>query len=79
MKRFKVGFIGAGNIATAIWKNSKTEQVSDTVVISGAAIIAGSSFNFLASIGRIPPSSFAKITVPINVNDTVNAICGSWY
>ena len=43
------------------------EQVSTTVVISGDAISAGSSFNFFASSGKLQPSAFDSITVIISV------------
>ena len=67
------------NTIVEIVKNKRTDTVSTTVVRSGDAISAGSNFNFLAKIGKIPPSCFAKITVTINVNDTVNAIFASFY
>ncbi len=62
------------NTAVEITKKSKTDTVSAIVVRSGEAIIAGSSFNFLAKIGNIHPQSFASITVKINVNETTKAI-----
>src|SRR5699024_10756646 len=43
---------------------------STIVVISGPAIIAGSSLAFLASIGNIPPITLAKVIVHIRVNET---------
>ena len=48
----------------------KTEHASTIVVISGEAIIAGSSFNFLANIGIVHPRSLAIITVQIRVKAT---------
>lgn len=45
-------------IIIATLKNAKTEQVSTIVVISGAAITAGSNFNFLAIIGSVHPKYF---------------------
>ena len=54
-------------------KNSSTEHVSTIVVISGAAIIAGSSFSFLAAIGSIHPSSLAITTTPAIVKLTTSA------
>ena len=55
-------------IETAIEKYIKIEPVSTIVVINGAAIIAGSNFNFLANIGNIQPKVLAKHTVAIKVN-----------
>ena len=66
-------------IAVAILKNIKTEQASTIVVISGEAIIAGSSFSFFASIGIVHPKSFAIITVKINVKATTKEIFKSLY
>ena len=39
-------------------------------VINGAAIIAGSSFSFLAAIGSIPPTSLEITAVAIMVAPT---------
>ena len=60
---------------TATLKNTNTEHVSTIVVISGAAIIAGSNFNFFANIGKIQPKDFAIIAVITNVIPTTNANC----
>lgn len=65
--------------SVAMLKNINTDNVSTIVVISGAAIIAGSSFNFFAIIGNIHPNSFAIITVQISVTPTTKAIFASWY
>ena len=48
-------------------------------MINGDAIIAGSNFNFLASIGRAHPNVFANTTVPISVNPKTIASFISWY
>ena len=53
-------------------KNTSIEHMSTIVVISGAAIIAGSNFSFLAIIGSIPPTSFAIVAVTIKVSPTVS-------
>src|SRR5690606_2630496 len=50
---------------------------STMVVINGPAIMAGSSFSFLASNGKVPPTILAVITVTIVVTDTVKAIIKS--
>ena len=50
------------------------EQLSSIVEIIGAAIIAGSIFNFFASIGKAQPNIFARHAVPINVNPSTIAI-----
>ena len=49
------------------------------VVMSGDAIMAGSSFKIFARMGRIQPSDFAMQMVSINVPETTSATCGSWY
>lgn len=67
------------NILIAMLKYTNTEHVSTSVVINGAAIIAGSTLHFLAIIGSIQPIHFDKITVPINDKEIVKASKGSWY
>ena len=62
------------NINVDILKYTNTDNVSTIVVIKGAAIIAGSHFIFLASIGNIQPNNFAIITVQISVALTTIAI-----
>ena len=54
-------------------KNISVEQVSTIVVISGAAMIAGSRCNFLAAIGSIQAMSFESTTVAMIAILTVNA------
>lgn len=56
--------------STATLKNTKIEHMSTIVVINGAAIIAGSSFSFLAAIGNIPPTSLEITAVAIMVAPT---------
>ena len=53
--------------------------MSTIVVISGAAIIAGSNFNFLASNGNKHPIDFDNITVTVILNPTVIASCRFLY
>ena len=60
-------------------KYTNTEHVSTSVVINGAAIIAGSTLNFLAINGKTQPMDFDNITVTIKDNETVNASNTSWY
>ncbi len=61
------------NNKVAIVKNKINEPASTMVVIIGLAIIAGSSFIFLAAIGSIPPIILANITVKNKVTQTVIA------
>ena len=60
-------------------KNTKTEHVSNIVEISGAAIIAGSSFNFLQISGNIEPKLLDIIIVTTSVSPTTTASCKSLY
>jgi len=50
---------------------------SVTVVSMGVAISAGSSFSFLASIGKRQPSDFAMHTVAMSVSETMAATATS--
>ena len=59
------------NINIAMLKNTSVEQVSTIVVISGAAIIAGSRCNLFASIGSMHPISLDITTVAIIAKLTV--------
>ena len=59
-------------VATA--KYISRESESQTVVISGLAITAGSKPSLLAKSGRLPPTIFAIIIVPRSVSDTTRAI-----
>ncbi len=43
------------------------------VVMSGAAMSAGSSFKRFAARGSVQPIDFDSMTVPIIANDTVRA------
>ena len=54
-------------MCVATWKYTNIEQTSTTVVISGAAIIAGSNFNFFANSGNVQPITLDITTVAINV------------
>ena len=58
-------YIVIPNNMVANWKYTKIEMVSTSVLMSGADIIAGSSFNLVASIGSILPINLAIITVAI--------------
>ena len=49
------------------------------VVMSGDAIMAGSSFKIFARMGRMQPSDFAIQMVSSSVPETTSATCGSWY
>ena len=49
------------------------------VVINGPAIIAGSNPIFLAIIGKIPPTSFAEITVTTVVKEITQAIINATF
>ena len=49
------------------------------VVMSGDAIMAGSSFKIFARMGRIQPSVFALQMFIINVSESTCATCGSCY
>ena len=60
-----------GNVA--ILKKIKTEQVSRIVESKGAAISAGSTLSFSASIGRTQPIHFARRTVPIRLKPDTRA------
>ena len=60
-------------------KNTSTDNASTMVVINGAAIIAGSNFNFFANIGNIHPNNFAITTVHTSVTPTTIAIFTSLY
>ena len=68
-----------GSSATLMPKNIISEHASTIVVISGAAIIAGSMCKAFASSGSIPPITLAMITVHIIVSDTTRAIIQSPY
>ena len=68
-----MGIFYTPKINTAKLKYTKTEQVSTIVVINGEAIIAGSNFNFLASIGKIQPKDLASIATIIRVSPTTTA------
>ena len=57
----------------AILKKIRTEHISETVVITGVAIRAGSILIFLASIGREQPKKLANMTVPSKDNATTTA------
>lgn len=57
----------------AIEKNIISAMESTIVVISGLAIIAGSSFNFFAQSGKMPPNILATRIVAISVSVTVRA------
>lgn len=61
------------NTIVANVKNISVEQVSTIVVISGAAMIAGSRCSFLAAIGSIQAMSFESTTVAMIAILTVNA------
>lgn len=65
--------IWISKITIEILKKTNVVQVSTIVVISGAAIIAGSSFSFFAAIGSIHPISLDIITVEIIAKLTVTA------
>ena len=55
------------------------EHVSTSVVISGDAMIAGSSRTFLARSGRTHPMSFEIMTVPISESPITSASAISLY
>lgn len=55
------------------------EQVSTSVVISGAAMIAGSKLIFFANSGRIQPMIFDKMTVQIRERPITTASFKSLY
>ena len=59
------------NNHVAVVKYIISAIASTIVVISGLAIIAGSTLSFLAIIGSIPPIIFAIITVKNTVKHTV--------
>ena len=49
------------------------------VVISGEAIMAGSTWASFAKMGSTHPIDFAMQTVRISVTETTTATCRSWY
>ena len=63
----------------SILKKINTDVESTIVEISGAAIIAGSSLIFLARIGNVHPINFERITVHINVSETITATFNCLY
>ena len=63
-------------ILVTIVKYTRIVPVSTKVVISGAAIIAGSNPHFFATSGSIHPIVFARRTVHINVIPTAKASNG---